>query len=76
MAKLTTTDKAKIALFEKKLRKLYRALKDDDGVSDMSFRDFRAEFISLGDPHKMRTELVRMQEQKDAARTVARLDLN
>jgi hypothetical protein len=64
MANLTEEDKAKIAKFEKGLRKLYNELKRPDGTCDMTFPEFRKEFISLGDPNKLQADMEAMKIRK------------
>ena len=64
MSKLTEQDKAKIAKFERGLRTLYNSLKREGGSSDMTFEEFRKEFISLGDPSKMEADLETMKLQR------------
>ena len=62
MTKLLTEDaKRKIAKFERNLRRIFDALKNDEGVSDIPFAEFRAEFITLGDPGKIQADLAAMK---------------
>lgn len=74
MASLTEVEKAGIVKFERNLRRIYNGLKQPDGTSDMSFEDFRKEFISLGDPSKMRIDMESIALQKQIQQSAVSLN--